>query len=138
MATSRGLGPLLSFNGSPNEKVVVGVIGVNGRGVVHAANFAKLPNSEVAYICDVDANVIAKAMNAAGKSQEVPPKIVGDFRKILDDKHVDASGGAPPDHGHAPMALLAMKAGKHVYLEKPSGHDPHEDELLIQAAGKYK
>ena len=57
---------------------------------------------------------------------------------MLDDKSVDAISIATPDHWHAPMALLAMKAGKHVYLEKPSGHNPHEDELLIAASKKYK
>ena len=65
------------------------------------------------------------------------PKVVSDFRRVLDDKSVDAIGIATPDHWHAPMTLLALKAGKHVYLEKPSGHNPHEDELLIAASSKY-
>jgi predicted dehydrogenase len=131
-------GPLFALGGSPAEKVVVAVIGVNGRGVVHAQNFAKLPNSQVAYICDVDANVIAKATTAASQLQKAAPKGVGDFRRILDDKSVDAIAIATPDHWHTPMTLLAMQAGKHVYLEKPSGNTPHEDELLITASTKYK
>jgi predicted dehydrogenase len=131
-------GPLFAFGGSPNEKVRVAVIGVNGRGVVHAQNFAKLAHSEVAYICDVDSNVIGKAVKAAGASQTAAIKVIGDFRRALDDKTVDAISIAAPDHWHAPMALLAMKAGKHVYLEKPSGHDPHEDELLMEAVKKYR
>ncbi|HVE35666.1 MAG TPA: Gfo/Idh/MocA family oxidoreductase [Gemmatimonadaceae bacterium] len=138
MAASHGLAPLLSHGGSPNEKVVVAVIGVNGRGVVHAQNFSTLENSEVAYVCDVDANVVSKAVNAATKGQKRAPKVIGDFRRVLDDKSVDAISIATPDHWHAPMTLLALKAGKHVYLEKPSGHDPHEDELLIHASSKYK
>src|ERR1051325_11457281 len=131
-------GPLFIFGKSPAEKVRVAVIGVNGRGVVHAQNFAKLPNSEVAYICDVDSKVIDKAVKAAARGQTPVPKVIGDFRRALDDKDVDAISVAAPDHWHAPMALLAMKAGKHVYLEKPSGHNPREDELLMEAAGKYK
>src|SRR5690349_19576737 len=75
---------------SPGEKVRVAVIGVNGRGVVHAQNFAKLANSEVAYICDVDSKVIDKAVRAAGRSQAAAPKTIGDFRRALDDKSVDA------------------------------------------------
>ena len=63
--------------------------------------------------------------------------MIGDFRRALDDKDVDAIAIATPDHWHTPMTILALKAGKHVYLEKPSGHDPHEDELLIAAAAKY-
>jgi predicted dehydrogenase len=131
-------GPLLAFNGSPAEKVVVAVVGVNGRGVVHAQNFAKLANSEVAYVCDVDSKVVGKAVDAAKRSQSASVQVLGDFRRALDDKAVDAVAIATPDHWHAPMTILALKAGKHVYLEKPSGHDPHEDELLIQAARKYK
>ncbi len=132
-----GAGPLFVLGGSPAEKVRVAVIGVNGRGVVHAQNFAKLPNSEVAYICDVDSKVIDKAVRAAARGQTAVPKIIGDFRRALDDKDVDAISIATPDHWHAPMTLLAMKAGKSVYVEKPSGHDPREDELLMEAARKY-
>jgi predicted dehydrogenase len=121
---------------SPNDTVRVAVIGVNGRGIVHAQNYSKLRNSEVAYICDVDANVIQKGLTAA-KSQARAPKTERDFRRILDDTSVDAISIATPDHWHAPMTLLALHAGKHVYVEKPSGHDPHEDELLMEAAKKY-
>src|SRR4051794_8109032 len=133
---TRNAAPLIRHSGSPNETVRVAVVGVNGRGVVHAQNFAKLSNSQVAYICDVDANVIRKGLDGA-KSQAKAPRAERDFRRILDDKDVDAISIATPDHWHAPMTLLALHAGKHVYLEKPSGHDPHEDELLMQAARKY-
>src|SRR3954470_11483702 len=134
--TSRNLAGLARRTNSPNETVRIAVIGVNGRGVVHARNFSTLPNSEVAYICDVDANVVAKGLNAA-KGQTRAPKTERDFRRILDDKSVDAISIATPDHWHAPMTLLALHAGKHVYVEKPSGHDPREDELLMEAARKY-
>ena len=137
--TVAGLGILAgsrTMNWSPNETVRVAVIGVNGRGIVHAQNFSKLRNSEVAYICDVDANVIQNGLTAA-KSQARAPKTERDFRRILDDKNVDAISIATPDHWHAPMTLLALHAGKHVYVEKPSGHDPREDELLMEAGKKY-
>lgn len=130
-------GPLFASGGSPGERVNVAVVGVNSRGLVHAENFAKLANSAVVYICDVDANVIAKAMQVASRSQASAPKAIGDFRRVLADKSVDAISIAAPDHWHAPMTLLAMQAGKHVYLEKPSGLDPHEDELLMEASKKY-
>ncbi|HZI41975.1 MAG TPA: Gfo/Idh/MocA family oxidoreductase, partial [Gemmatimonadaceae bacterium] len=103
---------------SPSETVRVAVIGVNGRGIVHAQNYSKLPNSEVAYICDVDANVIGKGLEGA-KGQKRPPKSERDFRRILDDKSVDAISIAAPDHWHTPMTLLGLHAGKHVYVEKP-------------------
>jgi predicted dehydrogenase len=120
---------------SPNEKVIVAVIGLNGRGVVHAQNFSRLPRAEVAYLCDVDSVVLGKAMSAARQGRA--PIAIGDFRRALDDKHVDAVSIATPDHWHTPMAILALKAGKHVYLEKPCGHDAHEGELLVAAAARY-
>src|SRR6476660_2337057 len=119
LGAQRASGPLLMFNGSAGEKIRVAVIGVNGRGVVHAQNFAKLANSTVAYICDVDSKVIDKAVRAAGRAQTAAPKVIGDFRRALDDKDVDAISIAAPDHWHAPMTLLAIRAGKHVYVEKP-------------------
>src|SRR5690606_6819673 len=60
------------------------------------------------------------------------------FRRILDDKHVDALIIAAPDHWHAPATIMACNAGKHVYVEKPACHNPYEGELMIEAARKHK
>ncbi len=137
-ATSRLASPLFAFNGSPAEKVVIAVMGLNGRGMVHAQNFAKSANAELAYLCDVDSTVLAKAMATTSKLTSKAPQAVGDFRKVLDDKSVDAIVIATPDHWHTPMTMLAVAAGKHVYCEKPSGHDPNEDEMIVAAAAKHK
>ena len=75
-------------------------------------------------------------MEAASKGQ-VKPKGIADFRKALDDKSVDILSIAAPDHWHAPAALLGLKAGKHIYIEKPGSHNPAEAELLVEAMGKY-
>ncbi len=137
LATSSGLAPFIGERRSPIETVRVAVVGVNGRGAALARHFATLANSEVAYVCDVDSAVLQKGMDAA-KAQTRAPRTSADFRRILDDKSVDALCMATPDHWHAPMTLLALQAGKHVYLEKPSGHNPREDELLMEAARKYQ
>jgi predicted dehydrogenase len=131
MMTSRLPSGFAISHGSANEKVVMAVIGLNGRGQVHADNFAHLPNAEVAYLCDVDSTVLAKAMQRSASGQTKAPKAIDDFRRALDDRSVDAVSIATPDHWHTPMAILAMKAGKHVYVEKPCGHNPHEGELLV-------
>src|SRR6266481_3531063 len=136
-AASRGIGPLFAFEGSPNEKMVVGVMGLNGRGMVHAQDFAHGANTTVGYLCDVDSNVLSKAMATTTPLQVTAPKAVGDFRRILDDKNVDAISIAAPDHWHAAATILALDAGKHVYVEKPSGHDAREDELIVAAARKH-
>ncbi len=77
-------------------------------------------------------------MASVKKVQDFEPKGIGDFRKSLESKDVDLMVIAAPDHWHAPAALLAMQAGKHVYLEKPCSHNPAEGEMLIEAAKRYK
>src|SRR5678815_1986760 len=110
MAGSRSVAPLFASTPrkSPNEKVVVAVVGVNGRGVVHAQNFAKFEDSEVAYICDVDSRVTSKGLEGVHRAKpNAQPKVITDFRRALDDKQVDAIAIATPDHWHTPMTLLA-------------------------------
>src|SRR5215475_4140820 len=131
-------GPLVLTRGSPNEKLVVAVVGLNGRGTVHAENFGRaMKNAEVAYLCDVDTNALAKGQKVFS-AQDKAPKAIGDFRRALDDKNVDAVSIAAPDHWHTPMSILALKAGKHVYCEKPTGHNPREGELIVAAQQKYR
>ncbi len=121
-----------------NEKVRLGVMGVNSRGYALASNFALQPNCEVVSISDVDSRASEKCIKAVEKIQNSKPKDVPDFRKALEDKDMDALVIAAPDHWHAPAAILASKAGKHVYLEKPCSHNPNEGELLMAVATKYK
>ena len=124
-------------NGSPNKKLVVAMIGVNGRGGWLAKIVAKLPDVEIAYVCDVDETVMNKCITTVTDIQKVKPKGEKDLRKVLEDKSVDAVVIATPDHWHAPAAILACAAGKHVYVEKPISHNPNEGELVIQASKKY-
>src|SRR2546429_430756 len=123
---------------SPGDTVRVAVMGLNGRGAVLARTFARAAHAEVAYVCDVDSLVLAKAVSAVAGVQSKSPKALGDFRKALEDKDVDALVIAAPDHWHTPAALLAMQAGKHVYVEKPCGHNPREGELLVEAQRKHR
>jgi predicted dehydrogenase len=129
---------VFSFKGSPNEKVVVGIVGTNSRGAFHAQAFAKLPNVEVGYICDVDEKVIDRTTAGIEKLTGKKPQGYKDIRKLLEVKDLDAIVIATPDHWHAPAALMGVKAGKHVYVEKPCSHNPAEGEILIQAMEKYK
>src|SRR5664280_2167137 len=119
------------------KKAVAG-IGCNSRGASMAATFARQKNAEVIYICDVDDIAMQKGIKSVKEVTGKEPKGVRDFRKILDDKDLDAVYIAAPDHWHAPASILSLKAGKHVYVEKPLSHNPHEGELLVSAAEKYK
>ena len=122
----------------PNEKVLVGIIGCNGRGKDHIAGYLALPNAEIAYICDVDSRALQKGIDLVAAKQQRKPQGVKDFRRILDDPAVDAVSIAIPDHWHAPATILACAAGKHVYIEKPGSHNPLESELMVAAARKHK
>jgi predicted dehydrogenase len=121
-----------------NERVSVGLMGVNSRGLALATTFAVQPNFDVISISDVDSRATEKCISEVKNLQEISPKSTPDFRKALENKDMDALVIAAPDHWHAPAAVLASKAGKHVYLEKPCSHSPHEGELLISVAKKYK
>ncbi len=121
-----------------NERINVAVMGVNSRGLAVAGNFARQDNCLVTHVCDVDKRAAEKCVAAVEKIQKKKTHTTPDFRKALDDKDVDALVVTAPDHWHAPAAIMACKAGKHVYLEKPCSHNPHEGELVVEAAAKYK
>lgn len=121
-----------------NDKIRASVMGVNSRGNALAQNFAYQNQCDVLHICDVDSRAIEKCAANVQKIQETKPVGYEDFRKSLESKDVDVMVIATPDHWHAPAALLALQAGKHVYLEKPCSHNPAEGEMLVQAALKYK
>ncbi len=123
---------------SPGERIILGVMGANGRGMDHIGTYLSLTNTEIAYVCDVDRRAIDKGVAAVLKKQEKKPQGVNDFRRILDDPKVDALSIAAPNHWHAPATILACSAGKHVYVEKPCSHNPREGELMVAAARKYK
>jgi predicted dehydrogenase len=125
---------------SPNERVAVAVIGINSRGSVLSAGLARTPNVDVVALCDADARVLAPRAEELRKARpDMASRLqaVGDFRRVLDDKGIDAVAIATPDHWHAPMAMLALAAGKHVYLEKPASQNPREGELLVEAQRRH-
>ena len=117
-----------------SERVRHAVIGMGGQGRHHAKEFASFSDCEVVAICDVDPEQLAKAVD---KVPELAKAVqFADFRKLLDDKSVDSVSIVTPDHWHTPLALAAIKAGKHVYVEKPCSHNVRESILLKSAAAK--
>ena len=112
-------------------------MGVNSRGFSVGSNFASQKECEMMYVCDVDVRAMDKCVAAIEKVQDKKPKAEGDFRKALEDPQLDLLIVTAPDHWHAPATLLAVSAGKHVYLEKPCSHNPNEGEMLVKAAAKH-
>ncbi len=97
-----------------NEKITVGIIGPGGMGSAHLRTLCQNNQANIAYICDVDERRSAKARATSEKAKSKAPKVVGDMRRIFEDKSVDAVWIATPDHWHAPATILACDAGKHV------------------------
>jgi predicted dehydrogenase len=122
----------------PNDKITAAVMGTNGRGLAHIDCLTSLPGVEVTYICDVDTRAVAKGIRETAKKQTNRPKGLDDFRKALADPSLDVVTIATPDHWHTPMAIMAMAAGKHVYVEKPCSQNPYEGEILLEAVNKYQ
>src|SRR5208283_3397515 len=108
-----------------------------GRGLAHIGCLTSLSGVEVTYICDVDARAVAKGIKETAKKQTNAPQGLGDFRKALADPSLDVVTIATPDHWHTPMAIMALAAGKHVYVEKPCSQNPHEGEILLKAISRH-
>ena len=121
---------------APSNKVIVAVMGVNSRGAYLAKSFSQLNNVEVAYLCDVEEKAIANGLEGV-KDAPRKPTVIKDIRELLNKKDFDALIIATPDHWHAPATLMAVAHGKHVYVEKPCGHNAYEGELVSQALHKY-
>ncbi|MGZ5220532.1 MAG: Gfo/Idh/MocA family protein, partial [Chitinophagaceae bacterium] len=121
---------------APSNKIIVAVMGVNSRGAYLAESFAKLPNVEVAYLCDVEEKAIVNGLKPFNNAPR-KPIVIKDIRELVNKKDFDALVIAAPDHWHAPASILGVANGKHVFVEKPCGHNPYEGELLTQAMYKY-
>src|SRR5262245_21521033 len=92
---------------APGDRVVCAVIGVRGRGRSFYLPLAGGQDTTVAALCDVDANVLGPAGSAVEKAQGKAPRAVEDFRRVLDDRTIDAVFVATPHHWHSPIALAA-------------------------------
>ncbi len=116
---------------SPNAKLAHACIGVGGMGWGDLQNFLKHPQLEVIAICDVDANILAKAATLAPKARRY-----ADWRELLakEGDKLDSINLAVPDHSHYPIAFTALRGGKHVYCQKPMCHDVAEVRALTELA----
>ena len=121
----------------PSDQLRVAVVGVRGRGRSHIRGFAESPDTVVTTLCDVDLNIVGPAQKILADAGAPKPKVVQDFRRVLDDKDIDIVSIATPDHWHALGAIWACQAGKDVYVEKPVSHNVSEGRRIVEAARKY-
>lgn len=121
-----------------NDAIRIGVVGFNGQGTSHIHEFSKLNGVEVVALCDVDKKVLDDRANKLEKDTGRKIKRFTDVREIVEDANIDAISTATPNHWHALVGYLAMRAGKDVYVEKPCSHNIFEGQQLIAAARKYQ
>ena len=124
---------------SPNERLRVAVLGVNGRGRSHMGGFMPRQDCEIAAIVDPDENVgMTKGVAHVEKATGKKPAFYKDMRAAFDDPSIDIVSIATPNHWHSLAAIWAMQAGKDVYVEKPVSHNVSEGRRVVQAARKYQ
>ncbi|MDA2924779.1 Gfo/Idh/MocA family oxidoreductase [Acidobacteria bacterium AH-259-L09] len=123
---------------SPNNRINIAVVGFHGRGRTHYREFAGMPNVRVAAVCDVDERLFSEAVSDIDNISGFKPRTEYDFRRLLDNKEIDAISIATPDHWHALMTIWACQAGKDVYVEKPISYTIEEGRKMVQAARKYE
>jgi len=120
-----------------NDRIRIALLGVNGRGCDLMGVMSKQSNVTVATLCDPDMNVLKERAKQFEEKYKQKFAIEQDFRKVYDDKNIDAVTIATPNHWHALHAIYACQAGKDVYVEKPATHNIYEGKKLIEAAYKY-
>jgi predicted dehydrogenase len=122
----------------PNRRIHLGVLGLGGRGINLARMFAREPDVAITWLCDPDSRRAARAEAALDPVPATPPRFDQDFRRVLDDREVDALIVATPDHWHGLATILACQRGKDVFVEKPLAHNAREGRRMIEAARKYE
>jgi len=123
-----------------NDRIIMGIIGLRGRGKSLMSSFGKMINDnvEIKTVCDVDSEFFEGSVKLVADAQNgKKPGTEKDLRKLYDDSDINAVGIATPNHWHALATIWACQAGKHVYVEKPSSHNVWEGRKMVEAARKY-
>jgi len=119
-----------------NDNIRVAIVGLRKKGKEHIEVFGKLPGVRIVALCDADTQFLdIESKKFTGRKEKVTTYV--DYRKLLDDKQVDAVVIVTPDHWHALMMIWACQAGKDVYVEKPASHNIWEGRKMVEAARKY-
>lgn len=123
---------------APSDQLNIAAIGINGMGWSDLTAALKVPGVNLVGLCDVDKNVLDKRMDElAKKGNTSKVTTYSDYRKLLDNKDIDAVIIGTPDHWHALQMIHACEAGKDVYVEKPVGNSIGECRAMVKAQQRY-
>jgi predicted dehydrogenase len=121
-----------------NDRLNIAIAGLGRRLGAYIPPIANRENNvDLVYLCDVMKSQRDRAAERFSEHVEKTPTLENDVRRVIDDPGVDLLIIATPDHWHTPGAILALRGGKHVYVEKPASHNMHENELIVAAQQKY-
>ena len=132
-AAAGSLSPMPSAAESPNGKLQCAFVGVGGKGETDLAEITGHPKAVAIALCDVDEQKLGKAA-----SKHPAAKTFTDWREMLELPGIDAICVTTPDHMHAPVAVSAMRMGKHIYCQKPLTHSVHEARVMAEVAAEKK
>jgi predicted dehydrogenase len=141
--------PLTTSCNTENQKIVIGAIGLRNMGFSNLRSFLQNPGVECGALCDIDDEILNRRAAEVEKINEEritngekltikKPTLYKDYRKLLENKDIDAVIIGTPDHWHCLMMVDASQAGKHVYVEKPMANSIEETLIMEKAAKKYK
>ncbi len=122
---------------SANDRIRIACVGVHGQGGEHIKHYLEMKDVEIAAVCDVDETVLNGRLGEIEKASGKRPASFTDFRKLLEDKSIDAVSIATPNHHHTLQTIWACQAGKDVYVEKPCSHDMFEAIQIEATMKKY-
>ncbi|MBN2010780.1 Gfo/Idh/MocA family oxidoreductase [candidate division KSB1 bacterium] len=122
---------------SPNDTINIAMIGTRIRWQKLFPALANVPNVRIVTLCDIDQRLLPEAVSAVEALTGHKPKTETEYRKVLEDKHIDAVVISTPNHWHALQTIWACQAGKDVYVEKPVSHTIVEGRKMVEAARKY-
>jgi len=137
LSSAAAAGVSASSLASANDTVRIACVGVRGQGGSHIKAYSAMTNVEIAAVCDVDESILTKRLDEIEASGKKRPAAFTDYRKLLEDKSIDAVSIATPNHHHTWMTIAACQAGKDVYCEKPGSHTVFESRQIVAAARKY-
>ena len=137
LGTASVAAPWILTRAVPSDTVRIGAIGINGMGWTNVRSHLKIPEVEIAALCDVDDNVLQKRAQELETMTGKPAALHRDYRALLDDPTIDAVIVATPDHWHPLITMHACEAGKDVYVEKPLANSIAECDAMVSAAEHY-
>ncbi|MGD0620623.1 MAG: Gfo/Idh/MocA family oxidoreductase, partial [Bryobacteraceae bacterium] len=124
----------ISAQAGASDTVHIACVGLRSRGTDHIKAYLKIHGVEIVALCDIDESILNERVGMVESATGKKPAAYTDFRKLLEDKSIEAVSIATPNHHHTLQTIWALQAGKHVYVEKPCSHDMFEAKQIVAAA----